>query len=66
MYTPFAHAIPYAITKTPYAFFAKITLCMYLLYDFVYDFGLSRIKIIGIQKSIEEKSVKKCIERLKY
>ena len=28
MYTPFA----YEITKTPYAFFAKIILCMYLLY----------------------------------
>ena len=27
MYTPFA----YAIKKTPYAFFAKITLCMYIL-----------------------------------
>ena len=33
MYTSFAHAFAYAITKTPYAFFAKITLCMYLLYD---------------------------------
>ena len=30
------------------------------------DFGLSRIKIMGIQKSIEEKSIQKCIERLKY
>ena len=29
MYTPFA----YAITKTPYAFLAKIIICMYLLYD---------------------------------
>ena len=28
LHTPFG----YAITKTPYAFFAKITLCMYLLY----------------------------------
>ena len=46
MYTPFAHAIctrhlhtpfAYAITKTPYAFFAKITLCMYLLYGWAFD-----------------------------
>ena len=29
--TPFAHAFAYAIKKTPYAFFAKITLCMYIL-----------------------------------
>ena len=29
--TPFAHAFVYAIKKTPYAFFAKITLCMYIL-----------------------------------
>ena len=28
---PFAHAFAYAIKKTPYAFFAKITLCMYIL-----------------------------------
>ena len=32
MYTPFA----YAITKTPYALFAKITLCMYLLYGTIF------------------------------
>ena len=31
--TPFAHAFAYAIKKTPYAFFAKITLCMYVLCD---------------------------------
>ena len=29
--TPFAHAFAYAIKKTPYAFFAEITLCMYIL-----------------------------------
>ena len=29
LHTPFA----YAIKKTPYAFFAKITLCMYILCD---------------------------------
>ena len=29
--TPFAHAFAYAIKKTPFAFFAKITLCMYIL-----------------------------------
>ena len=28
------------------------------------DFGLSRIKIMGIQKSIDEKSVQKCAEML--
>ena len=33
--TPFAHAFAYAIKKTPYAFFAKITLCMYILCDIV-------------------------------
>ena len=33
MYTPFAHAFAYAIKQTPYAFVAKIILCMYLLYD---------------------------------
>ena len=32
MYTPFAHAFAYAIKQTPYAFVAKIILCMYLLY----------------------------------
>ena len=32
----------------------------------VSDFGLSRIKIVGIQKSIDEKSVQKCAEMLKY
>ena len=32
MYTPFAHAICIRNKKkTPYAFFAKITLCMYIL-----------------------------------
>ena len=33
MYTSFAYAFAYAIKQTPYAFVAKITLCMYLLYD---------------------------------
>ena len=33
MYTPFANAFAYAIKQTPYAFVAKIILCMYLLYD---------------------------------
>ena len=33
MYTPFAHAFAYTIKQTPYAFVAKIILCMYLLYD---------------------------------
>ena len=32
MYTPFAYAFAYAIKQTPYAFVAKIILCMYLLY----------------------------------
>ena len=32
MYTPFAYAFAYVITKTPYAFSAKIILCIYLLY----------------------------------
>ena len=32
MYTPFAHVFAYAIKQTPYAFVAKIILCMYLLY----------------------------------
>ena len=32
MYTPFAHTFAYAIKQTPYAFVAKIILCMYLLY----------------------------------
>ena len=27
------HAFAYAIKQTPYAFVAKIILCMYLLYD---------------------------------
>ena len=35
MYTPFAHAFAYAIKQTPYAFVAKIILCMYLLYGSV-------------------------------
>ena len=30
---PFAYAFAYAIKQTPYAFVAKIILCMYLLYD---------------------------------
>ena len=34
--------------------------------DVVSDFGLSRIKIMGIQNSIDEKSVQKCAEMLKY
>ena len=38
MYTPFAHAFAYAIKQTPYAFVAKIILCMYLLYDIVFAF----------------------------
>ena len=29
----FAYAFAYAIKQTPYAFVAKIILCMYLLYD---------------------------------
>ena len=29
MYTPFAYAFAYAIKQTPYAFVAKIILCMY-------------------------------------
>ena len=33
MYTPFAYAFAYVIKQTPYAFVAKIILCMYLLYD---------------------------------
>ena len=33
MNTPFAYAFAYIITQTPYAFVAKIILCMYLLYD---------------------------------
>ena len=32
MYTPFAYAFAYAIKQIPYAFVAKIILCMYLLY----------------------------------
>ena len=32
MYTPFAYPFAYAIKQTPYAFVAKIILCMYLLY----------------------------------
>ena len=32
VYTPFGHAFAYAIKQTPYAFVAKIILCMYLLY----------------------------------
>ena len=47
MYTSFAYAFAYAIKQTPYAFVAKIILCMYLLYDgtkgvivkFPYDSG---------------------------
>ena len=35
MYTPFAYALAYAIKQTPYAFVAKIILCMYLLYGLV-------------------------------
>ena len=37
MYTPFAYAFAYAIKQTPYAFVAKIILCMYLLYGSVYN-----------------------------
>ena len=44
MYTPFAHAI----IKTPYAFFAKITLCMYLLYGRV---GPGQPSLIGASLS---------------
>ena len=33
MYTPFPYAFAYAVKQTPYAFVAKIILCMYLLYD---------------------------------
>ena len=33
MNTPFAYAFAYIIKQTPYAFVAKIILCMYLLYD---------------------------------
>ena len=33
LHTPFA----YVITRTPYAFFARIILCMYLLYDIITD-----------------------------
>ena len=40
MYTPFAHAFAYAIKQTPYAFVAKIILCMYLLY--VQELNVSR------------------------
>ena len=29
-YTPFAHAFAYAIKQTPYAFVAKIILCMFV------------------------------------
>ena len=29
MYRPFAHAFAYAIKQTPYAFVAKIILCMF-------------------------------------
>ena len=36
MYTPFAYAFAYVIKQTPYAFVAKIILCMYLLYDYIY------------------------------
>ena len=32
MYTPFAHAFAYPIKQTPYAFVAKIILCVYWLY----------------------------------
>ena len=32
MYTSFAYAFAYAVKQTPYAFFAKIILCMYILY----------------------------------
>ena len=32
MYTLFEHGFAYAIKQTSYAFFAKIILCMYILY----------------------------------
>ena len=35
MYTTFAYAFAYAIKQTPYAFVAKVILCMYLLYGLV-------------------------------
>ena len=40
MYTPFAYAFAYAIKQTPYAFVAKIILCMYLLYALEHLNGL--------------------------
>ena len=33
MNIPFAYAFAYMIKQTPYAFVAKIILCMYLLYN---------------------------------
>ena len=40
MYTPFAHAFAYAIKQTPYAFLAKIMLCMYFLYAATNQFSV--------------------------
>ena len=57
MYTPFAHAFAYAIKQTPYAFVAKIILCMYLLYDLgiLQSFWIAFLQSINIPQGRRSK-----------
>ena len=48
MYTPFAYAFAYLIKQTPYAFVAKIILCMYLLHDLMLVSPGFKLKLVVV------------------
>ena len=70
MYTPFAYAFAYVIKQTPYAFVAKIILCMYLLYDVVEpesspQSGVTMLNNIvdNIEQCGQHNTVKSCFQQ---
>ena len=64
--TPFAHAFAYAIKKTPYAFFAKITLCMYILCGMTQACTWRRILEIEVHDVTLDAFVKRLSDGVQY